>query len=374
MAIGTVSALLIVGGALVLLRFGVQWLGLAPPSGAGAALRVTSSCALGPKRRLLVIEAHGQHLLVSASEQGVSLLRELPPPESALAEVEVESSAEAAPGRWRPLLHLGIPLLLAFGALAASEPALAQSAAMNRAEAELSRTAERAGLEPGPTLQLSLDGATSPDGLSASLEALALLTVLAIAPSILLMATCFTRIVIVLALMRQALGVQHLPPNQVLIGLSLFTTFFVMAPVAEQVRVEAYEPYTRQEIGGEQALELAVSPLHAYMLDFTHERDLDLFLSLSLEGDEAVEMAPEDVPITALLPAFVLSELRAAFEIGFLVYLPFLVIDLVIASMLISMGMIVLPPVVISLPFKLMLFVLLDGWNLVVSSLVAGLR
>ena len=263
-------------------------------------------------------------------------------------------------------------LLTSFAPVSAMAQQGASDGAMQAAEARLERTASDAGVgSERPRLTLSLDGATSPDGVTSGLEALALLTVVAVAPSLLLMATCFTRIVIVLALLRQAIGVQHLPPNQVLIGLSLFTTFFVMSPVVDQVRVEAYEPYTRQEIGGEEALGRATSPLRTYMLEFTDERDLDLFVGMA-EVDP--ETAVEDVPLTSLLPAFVLSELRAAFEIGFLVYLPFLVIDLVIASMLISMGMIVLPPVVISLPFKLMLFVLLDGWNLVIGSVVTGLR
>jgi flagellar biosynthetic protein FliP len=193
---------------------------------------------------------------------------------------------------------------------------------------------------------------------------------LSIAPSILLMATCFTRVVIVLAFLRQAIGVQQLPPNQVLVGLSLFVTLFVMAPVGERIHQEALEPYMLKEIGAPQAAELAAAPVRDFVSRYTREDDLALFLSFR---GEAAPPADQPVSLATLLPSYLLSELRTAFEIGFMLYLPFLVIDLVVASLLISMGMIVLPPVVISLPFKLMLFVLLDGWNLVIGSLLTGL-
>jgi flagellar biosynthetic protein FliP len=222
-----------------------------------------------------------------------------------------------------------------------------------------------------PTLSAVISQAAEPGEVSSTLQIVALVTLISVAPSILLMATCFTRIVIVLAFLRQAIGIQQLPPSQVLVGLALFLTLFAMAPVGEQIRAEALEPYMKREIDERDAFTRASVPVREFLTRFTRERDLELFVSIS--DSEPVDSLA-DAPLTMLLPAYMLSELRTAFEIGFMLYLPFLVIDLVVASTLISMGMIVLPPIVISLPFKLMLFVLLDGWNLVVSSLLNGLR
>ena len=185
------------------------------------------------------------------------------------------------------------------------------------------------------------------------------------------MATCFTRILIVLSLLRQALGTATLPPNQVLVGLALMTTIYVMAPVGDAVYIDSIEPYMAKTIGGEEALKRGIAPVRDYML--RHAREADLLLFVDMKGD-AIPEDPEQVSLASLMPAFMISEMRAAFEIGFMIYLPFLVVDLVIASMLISLGMIMLPPVMIALPFKLMLFVLVDGWNLTLTSLVAGLQ
>ena len=184
------------------------------------------------------------------------------------------------------------------------------------------------------------------------------------------MATCFTRFVIVLAFVRQAIGVQHTPPNQVLIGLALFLTAFVMQPVADEVIDLAYDPYVAGEMTGHEALEEAAEPVRRFLLSQTREEDLALFVEMAKVGPLA---EPADVPLTTLLPSFLVSELRTAFEIGFVIFLPFLIIDLIVSSLLISMGMIVLPPIVVSLPFKIMLFVLADGWNLILGSLVQGM-
>ena len=346
------SALLVVLGCLALLRAGLQWAGFAGRFQQEQSLRVVESCAVGPRKRLHVVEFEGERLLVGSSEGGLSLLKaaenraaSAPTAVAVAPEEEIEPSGVRAHAR-RLIQVLGCmtPMLLMFFAL----PAAAESG-----------------------LTIKLDGLGEPEGLSSALEMVAAITLVGVAPSLLLMATSFTRIVIVLAFLRQAIGVQHLPPNQVLVGLALFTTMFVMAPLGEQIRVDAYEPYVAQEIAGPEAAELALSPVRDFLLSSTRENDLNLFLEIS--GTGQVEKL-EDLPITTLLPSFMLSELRTAFEIGFMIYLPFLVIDLVIASMLISMGMIVLPPIVISLPFKLMLFVLLDGWNLVLSSLISGLQ
>jgi flagellar biosynthetic protein FliP len=181
------------------------------------------------------------------------------------------------------------------------------------------------------------------------------------------MMTSFTRIVIVLSLLRQALGTVQAPPNQVLIGLSLFLTFFVMAPVLQRIYDEAYLPFSEQRIGFNEALTRGSLPLKTFMLKQTRQSDIALFAKL---GDQAALQTPDDVPMRVLIPAFVISELKTAFQIGFIVFIPFLVIDLVVSSVLMSMGMMMLSPVIISLPFKLMLFVLVDGWNLLIGSLV----
>lgn len=223
-----------------------------------------------------------------------------------------------------------------------------------------------------PNVSLQIGGtADTPGKAATALQLLFLLTVLSLAPAILLMLTSFTRIVVVLSLLRHAMGTQQMPPNQILIGLALFLTFFIMAPVWQKVNAEALQPYYQERISGEQALERAVAPVKAFMLKQTREKDLALFVSISREKRPAT---PEDVTLTTLVPAFVISELKTAFQIGFMIYLPFFVIDMVISSVLLSMGMLMLPPIMMSLPFKLLLFVLVDGWYLIVGSLVQSFR
>ena len=201
---------------------------------------------------------------------------------------------------------------------------------------------------------------------SLSLQTLLLLTSLAFLPAVLLMMTGFTRIIIVLSLLRQALGTPTAPPNQVLLGLALFLTFFVMAPVGDRIHAEAWTPYAENRITALQAIERGVVPMKQFMLRQTREADLALFMRIA--RSEPVQAAA-DVPLRVLLPAFVTSELKTAFQIAFLVFIPFLVIDMVVSSVLMSMGMMMLSPVLISLPFKLMLFVLVDGWHLLIGSL-----
>jgi flagellar biosynthesis protein FliP len=199
-----------------------------------------------------------------------------------------------------------------------------------------------------------------------SLQTLLLLTSLTFLPAVLLMMTGFTRIVIVLSLMRQALGTPASPPNQVLIGLSLFLTFFVMSPVLDKIYTDAYKPFSENRITMDQALDRGAVPLRAFMLRQTREADLTLFVKLS---NEAAPARAEDVPMKVLIPAYVTSELKTAFQIGFVVFIPFLIIDMLVASVLMSMGMMMVSPVLIALPFKIMLFVLVDGWNLLIGSL-----
>jgi len=200
-----------------------------------------------------------------------------------------------------------------------------------------------------------------------SIQTLLFLTALTFLPAVLLMMTAFTRIIIVLALLRQALGTLQSPPNQVMVGLALFLTFFVMAPVFDKVYSQAYQPYMEQKMGFAEALDKGSQPLKAFMLRQTRQEDLALFVKLA---NSAPLKGPEEVPLKILVPAYIISELKTAFQIGFIVFIPFLIIDMVVASVLMSMGMMMLSPVVISMPFKLMLFVLVDGWNLLIASLV----
>jgi len=202
---------------------------------------------------------------------------------------------------------------------------------------------------------------------SLSLQTLILLTSLTLLPAMVLMMTGFTRIIIVLSMLRHALGTTTSPPNQVLVGLALFLTFFVMSPVIDRVYSDAYIPYSESRISGDEALQRAAAPLRSFMLKQTREADLALFLKVSKSPEIK---GPQDVPLRVLIPAYVTSELKTAFQIAFLVFIPFMIIDIVVASVLMSMGMMMLSPVMISLPFKLMLFVLVDGWHLLVGSLI----
>jgi len=202
---------------------------------------------------------------------------------------------------------------------------------------------------------------------SLTIQTLLFMTALTFLPAVLLMMTAFIRIAIVLSLLRQALGTMQAPPNQVLIGLSLFLTFFVMSPVFDRIYVEAYKPFVEQKLDFIQAVDKGAGPLKAFMLRQTRQEDLALFVRLS---NSQPLLGPEAVPMKVLVPAYVISELKTAFQIGFVIFIPFLIIDMVVASVLMSMGMMMLSPMVISLPFKLMLFVLVDGWNLMIGSLV----
>ena len=202
--------------------------------------------------------------------------------------------------------------------------------------------------------------------LSLSLQVLIIMGLLTILPGILLMMTSFTRIIIVLAVLRQAIGLQQTPPNQVLIGLSLFLSLFVMAPTISQINAQAIQPYSDGRIQGTQMIQAAGAPLHDFMSKQTRVKDVSMFAQMAKSGPYA---SPKDIPFSVLLPAFVTSELKTAFQIGFLVFLPFIVIDLVVATVLMSLGMMMLSPQIISLPFKLLLFVLVDGWALTMGSL-----
>jgi flagellar biosynthesis protein FliP len=224
---------------------------------------------------------------------------------------------------------------------------------------------------PLPKLSVELGKAAKPEDVSVTLQILFLMTILSLAPAILILTTAFTRIVVVLHFLRQAMGTQQVPPSQVVVGLSLFLTFFVMSPTWTRVHNEALQPYLDNKMTLAQAYEKGVVPVREFMMKQTREEDLALFVKMT-NGEKPETRA--DVPLQALIPAFAISELRVGFQIGFVLFVPFLVIDMVISSILLSMGMMMLPPVMISLPFKVLLFVLVDGWHLVVSSLLDSFR
>lgn len=222
-----------------------------------------------------------------------------------------------------------------------------------------------------PGIDLQINPTDNPEEVVDTLKLLTILTVLALAPAIMIMMTSFTRIIVVLSFVRSALATQQTPPNQVLIGLALFLTFFTMAPVLQDVKTAALDPYLEGTINQETALENASEPIRDFMLKHTREKDLALFVQMS---DSERPETREDVSLSILIPAFMISELKTAFQMGFLIYIPFLVIDMVVASTLMSMGMFMVPPIIISLPFKILLFVLTDGWFLVVKSLLESYR
>lgn len=212
---------------------------------------------------------------------------------------------------------------------------------------------------------------TNPDGsedYSVNLQILALMTMLGFLPAMVILMTSFTRIVVVMSILRQAMGLQQTPSNQVIVGIAIFLTFFIMSPVIDRVNETAVQPYLNEQISARQAFDLAQDPMKSFMLKQTRVKDLETFVNIS--GSQAQN--PEDVSMSVLIPAFITSELKTAFQIGFMLFLPFLIIDLVVASILMAMGMMMLSPMIVSLPFKLMLFVLVDGWNLILSTLAGS--
>ncbi|WP_018983419.1 flagellar type III secretion system pore protein FliP [Salinimonas chungwhensis] len=214
---------------------------------------------------------------------------------------------------------------------------------------------------------------TNPDGsedYSMTLQALFIMTALSLIPAFIMMMTSFTRIIVVLSILRQAIGLQQSPSNQILIGVSLFLSLFIMRPVFDQINERALQPYLDEEMTSKQAFEEAKAPMRAFMLSQTRVKDLETFVRIA--GDEDKYQEPSEVPLTILIPSFVTSELKTAFQIGFMLFIPFLIIDLVVASILMAMGMMMLSPMIVSLPFKLMLFVLVDGWNLVFGTLATS--
>ena len=222
-----------------------------------------------------------------------------------------------------------------------------------------------------PSLTIQLGQSETPEALSVTIKIILLITLLTLAPALLILVTSFTRIVIVLSLLRHALSTQQIPPNQVIIGLALFLTFFIMTPVFDEINDNAIQPYLSEEIDQETAFENAVVPIRKFMFSHVREKDLALFTKVANQPRPA---NMDDIRTRVLIPAFIISELRVAFQMGFMLFIPFLIIDMVVASILMSMGMMMLPPIMVSLPFKILLFVLVDGWNLLIQSLVVSFQ
>lgn len=218
---------------------------------------------------------------------------------------------------------------------------------------------------PAFTMTTNADGS---EDYSVTLQILALMTMLGFLPAMVILMTSFTRIVVVMSILRQAMGLQQTPSNQVIIGIALFLTFFIMSPVLNEINDQAVQPYLNEQVTAREAFDAAQAPMKAFMLKQTRIKDLETFVNMS--GEEVTN--PEDVSMAVLIPAFITSELKTAFQIGFMLFLPFLIIDLVVASVLMAMGMMMLSPMIVSLPFKLMLFVLVDGWNLILSTLAGS--
>ncbi len=222
-----------------------------------------------------------------------------------------------------------------------------------------------------PNVSLEVGPSANNAEAASSMQIIFLMTVLSLAPAILIMMTAFTRIIIVLSFVRNAIGVQQLPPNQILIGLALFLTLFVMSPVVEQINTTAYQPLVANRITQQEALTNAMKPIREFMMRQTYPKDINLFLSLS--GSDTPEIT-DDIKNTVIIPAFIISELKRGFQIGFFIFIPFIIIDMVVSSTLMTMGMMMLQPMMISLPFKILLFVMVDGWNLVIKTLIMGFQ
>jgi len=342
----------------------------------GHRLEIVDSLALGGNRLLCIVKLGTSHILVGVTDQSVNIVKDLGENElsgdapddpdvgdltsartkasfgSHLAE-EFKKARDRLTGKKFSFI-LGIVLSLSLLCCTGGRPALA-------APTEV----------PVPDITVNIDGETPSGGLGTSLGILGMLTVLSLAPALLILTTSFTRIVVVFSFLRSGLGTQQTPPNQVLVGLALMLTFFIMTPTWNAAYESAIAPYIAGEIDTKTAIERASVPLKTFMLKETREKDLGVFATL---GGQEAPPPPEDMTLFQVAPAFCISELRTAFEMGFMLYLPFLVVDMVVASTLMSMGMLMLPPVLISLPFKLLLFILVDGWGLIAKSLVAGFR
>ncbi len=380
---------LILGLAYLILKYGLSR--RYPVAGGKPRMKLVEQLPLGPKTTLSLVAFNGKHYLFAHQDNTIKLVKELD--ELADAEEIIEqgmeqftprtarefdkllrSMASGAPGKLHKMKKTIWASLTAEGTLGRGKVGLKIALLMillTLIIGAILMFGREAAAQPFPAIDLNVHPADSPAQVVDSVKLLVLLTLLTLAPAILVMLTSFTRIIIVLSLLRNALGVQAVPANQIIIGLALFLTVFIMAPTGKEINEQAIQPYLNNQIGQEEAQELGAQPLREFMLRQTREKDLELFINLAKIERPGT---PDDVPLHIVVPSFVVSELKTAFEIGFLLFVPFLVIDMVVASILMSMGMFMLPPIMISLPFKLLLFVMVDGWYLVVKSLVESFR
>lgn len=347
-----VSLLVVLGGIVLLLRFLKQR--VLPASN---LIKIFHYQPLGHKKGIAIVRILKDYLVLGIADENISIL-------SKLNSSDIEEAMKQEENIERQSLGIGR------GALSVKEKIQNLKKLVTRYSLLI------ISITTGCFLLLASSAFAAPApplpvggffGFNTPIDLILFLTLLAMLPATLVMTTCFMRIVIVLSLLRQAMGTPMVPPNQVIIGLALFITLFVMSPVIDRIYSEAYLPYTKKQIDAKEALNVAAVPLKEFMLKQTREKDLALFLRLSNAPRPAT---PMDLSMRVVIPAFAISELRRAFEIGFLLFLPFLIIDMVVASVLLSMGMMMLPPIMVSLPFKLLLFVLVDGWGLVIGSLV----
>ncbi|MBI5328544.1 MAG: flagellar type III secretion system pore protein FliP [Deltaproteobacteria bacterium] len=329
-------------------------------------IRVITNVPLGPKKSIAVVNIAGKHMALGITENSITHLADIENIEGVEVVKKGDDDNERGRIRWSGLMGRIVkmkyssfkgmkffPPIIFFSMFALFSPSVSFGAGE--------------GLNL-PDVSLRIGGGND---LSGTIQILTLLTVLTILPAIILMMTSFTRFIIVFSLLRQALSLQQTPPNQVLIGLSLFMTFFVMSPVFEKSYATALEPYLSKKMSQQEAFSAGIKPFREFMLKQTKEKELALFVEMSKMQKPA---GYDDIPTSVIIPAFIISELKIAFQIGFILFIPFLIIDMVVASILMAMGMLMLPPIMISLPFKLMLFVLVDGWSLLVGSMIGSFR
>lgn len=358
---------LIMISAILLVRFRK---GRLKPGGPNLYLQIIDSLPLGGERAICIIRVGQSYLLIGLAGNSISLLKEIPQtdfndlPEPENRQDLPNGTKTGFISRFtreisRRACRLDIRKIFMCIALVIFFACCLQQYVLAAPDNII------------PNIDIRIDGESGQGGLLNALGILAILTVLTLAPAILILTTSFTRIAIVFSFLRAGMGTQQTPPNQVLIGLALLLTFFIMTPTWGQINEAAVTPYMSGEITAQEAISLGQEPVKEFMLKQTRENDLALFIEM---GQAEIPSTPEEMSLTQIVPAFAISELKTAFEMGFILFLPFLVIDMVVASTLMSMGMLMLPPVLISLPFKLLLFVLVDGWNLITKSLIGSFR
>jgi flagellar biosynthetic protein FliP len=373
---GALAALCITAGVMVLaLKLLGRLQGIAPRGEQGGVLQVIDRVATGPRQGVVLLRAADRVLIVGVGD-GHTLLGELSP--EATAEVLARRARPTAPGTpsapWRATLaRLGLVVALALLPVAATAQVVTspQPSPTARATGAAPQSGPSVRAPTPPTMDVRVGDGTEQLRLTGAVGVVVLMGALTLLPAVFMLMTGFTRILIVLSFLRSALGTQGAPPTQLLVAIAIILTGVVMQPTLTEANRDALQPYLRGEIGQVEAYQAAIVPMRRFMLANTRDKDLGVFAELSAVPDT---VAVEDLPTATVMSAFVTSELRTAFQMGFIIFLPFLVIDLIVASVLMSMGMFMLPPVLVSLPFKLLLFVLADGWTLVMQNLVASFR